>query len=385
MNPMKRIATLALLTASAVAAPAGAQVDRKVPVISQLFHRDEPNAARIGVYLGANDSRDTLGVLVGSTMDGSPASTAGLKEGDRLQSIDGVNLRMSREDAEDESLRGMMGRRLLRELDKKKAGDEVELRVYSGGSTRSVRVKTVAARELTEASTPRALTERLNVERGADRAVLGMAIGGRVTRRDTLGVFVSSVTPDGPAEKAGIVEGDRIARINGVDLRVPPEEAGESELSSARMRRATAELAKLKAGEAATLTVVTGGRSREVTVTPVKAGDIKDNSFQFFYGDGGLQLFGKDGAFFNKDGAFFNKDFNFTPNVRVAPLKIAPRIRAMPELEHLFDNDAFMLRFGDDSDSNLRIRERVREAIERARENAEVIRMRVAPRVTVRS
>ncbi|HKS05525.1 MAG TPA: PDZ domain-containing protein [Gemmatimonadaceae bacterium] len=380
---MKRIATAALLTVTVFAAPAGAQVERKVPIINRIIMKEEPNSARIGVYLGENDNRDTLGVLVGSIMEGSPAATAGLKEGDRIQSIDGVNLRMAREDAEDESLRGMMGRRLIRELDKKKAGDEIELRVYSGGSTRSLRVKTVAARELTQASTPRALTQRFSTERAADRAVLGMALGSRVTKRDTLGVFVASVTPDGPAEKAGIVEGDRIARINGVDLRVPSQEAGESELSSARMRRASTEIAKLKAGEAVTLTVVTGGRSREVTVTPVKASDLKDDAFQFFSGDGALRLF-KDGGLSN-----FEK-LNFTPNVNGAPLKILPRIRAMPELEHLFDGDAFMYRFGDDSDANLRIRERVRDAIERARDASdrardEVVRARIAPRITTRS
>ena len=36
--------------------------------------------------------------------------------------------------------------------------------------------------------------------------------------RDTLGLFVSAVTPGGPAEKAGIEEGHRIAAINGVSL-----------------------------------------------------------------------------------------------------------------------------------------------------------------------
>ena len=37
--------------------------------------------------------------------------------------------------------------------------------------------------------------------------------------RDTLGVFVMSVEDGGPAAKAGIEEGTRIASINGVDVR----------------------------------------------------------------------------------------------------------------------------------------------------------------------
>ena len=73
-----------------------------------------------------------------------------------------------------------------------------------------------------------------------------MTVASTGSARDTLGVFVQSVVHDGPAEKAGIVEGDRIAAINGVSLRVARE------------------VAKLKAGEAAELTVVTVGRSRAV-------------------------------------------------------------------------------------------------------------------------
>src|SRR6202140_3327663 len=53
----------------------------------------------------------------------------------------------------------------------------------------------------------------------AKRAALGLELRTTGTRRYTLGVFVEAVTPKGPAETAGIIEGDRIASINGVDLR----------------------------------------------------------------------------------------------------------------------------------------------------------------------
>src|SRR5258705_5128357 len=53
----------------------------------------------------------------------------------------------------------------------------------------------------------------------AKRAALGLSLRTTGTRRDTLGVFVDAVTPKGPAETAGIIEGDRIAAINGVDVR----------------------------------------------------------------------------------------------------------------------------------------------------------------------
>src|SRR5687768_18296866 len=60
------------------------------------------------------------------------------------------------------------------------------------------------------------------------RAALGLQISSTGTRRDTIGVFVSSVTPKGPAENAGIIEGDRIVSINGVDLRVASADAEDS-------------------------------------------------------------------------------------------------------------------------------------------------------------
>src|SRR5688572_25529404 len=37
------------------------------------------------------------------------------------------------------------------------------------------------------------------------RAAIGVSVQMTGTKRDTLGVFIARVTPDGPAEKAGIV------------------------------------------------------------------------------------------------------------------------------------------------------------------------------------
>src|SRR5215207_5151720 len=47
-----------------------------------------------------------------------------------------------------------------------------------------------------------------------DRAVLGLTPASSAGKRDTLGVMVQSLASGGPAEKAGIEEGDRIASIN---------------------------------------------------------------------------------------------------------------------------------------------------------------------------
>lgn len=280
-----RTTLLAVAALAAISSGLDAQGTRIVAPRALTFG-ENPNAARIGVYLGDNSIRDTLGVLVGSVTPDGPAAKAGIKEGDRIQAVASVNLRMTADDAGDSMLNGMMGRRLTRELDKLKAGDAVDLRVWSDGSTRTVRVTTVAAREL--ASRPVApLRQAFTTARNDDRASLGLSLGGSASRRDTLGVFVMSVTPDGPAERAGIVEGDRIARINSVDLRVPSSEAGDAELAQARTRRLSQELARLSAGDAVTLTVVSGGRSREVRVTTVRASELpRSGGVSYFFRDG---------------------------------------------------------------------------------------------------
>src|SRR5687768_484067 len=58
----------------------------------------------------------------------------------------------------------------------------------------------------------------------ADRAVLGVGTssGGE---RVTLGLLITSLTPGGPAEQAGLEEGNRIAAINGVRLTLSSADA----------------------------------------------------------------------------------------------------------------------------------------------------------------
>ena len=79
-----------------------------------------------------------------------------------------------------------------------------------------------------------------------NRAVIGVAVSSG-TARDTLGVLISHVEPGGPAEKAGLGEGDRIVSINGVSLLLSPSDVGDEDMGSAVSRRLTRELSKLKA------------------------------------------------------------------------------------------------------------------------------------------
>jgi serine protease Do len=239
--------------------------------------RDRP---MLGISTGSSGKRDTLGLLIESVTPGSPADKAGLEEGNRIASVNGVSLKLAREDAGESDMSGTMTNRLIREMRKLKAGDEATLEVWTGGAhTKTVKVKTVASDDLRE---PR--MSRVDME---DRPALGISLGEGGSKRDTLGVFISDVTEGGPAEKAGIVEGDRIASVNGVDLRVPKEDIGDWSVSNARVARLQREIHKLKPGQTVELSVVEGGRARSVKVTLGRAGDLERNAFHFSNGDGG--------------------------------------------------------------------------------------------------
>ncbi|MEA2765180.1 MAG: serine protease Do [Gemmatimonadaceae bacterium] len=108
----------------------------------------------------------------------------------------------------------------------------------------------------------------------AKRAALGIELRATGTRRDTLGVFVDGVTPKGPAEAAGIIEGDRIAAINGVDLRTPVADVEDSYSNEVASHRLTREVQKLTPGSRVTLRVYSGGRFRDVQVVAGKASDL---------------------------------------------------------------------------------------------------------------
>ena len=137
----------------------------------------------------------------------------------------------------------------------------------------------------------------------AKRAALGLELRTTGTRRDTLGVFVEAVTPKGPAEIAGIIEGDRIAAINGMDLRTAAGDTDDSYANGLAAHRLGREVQKLTPGNRVTLRVYSGGRFRDVQVTAGKASDVTRLGGRFnwvpgpdgmmeFNGPGGAMMFG---------------------------------------------------------------------------------------------
>src|SRR5688572_14598723 len=109
----------------------------------------------------------------------------------------------------------------------------------------------------------------------ARRAALGLELRPTGTRRDTLGVFIAAVTPKGPAETAGIIEGDRIAAINGVDLRTAAGDVDDSYNHGLAAHRLTREVQNLTPCGHVTLRAYSGGRFRDVQVTAGRSSDVR--------------------------------------------------------------------------------------------------------------
>lgn len=276
---------------AAVASPCDAQAreEREVRITrapggAMTIVRGGPtDRAVLGVVLAEGSRADTAGVRLERVDADSPAAKAGLKAGDLISEINGVSLKVTREDAEDPALAGLAQRRLQRVMSRAKPGDEVKLQVRSGNATRSVAVKTASMEELER--TAERMEERvimrgpdgMVMERrggGASRGVVGVSIGSAGNARDTLGLFVSSVTSGGAAEKAGIIEGERIAAVNGTDVRVPREDVDDGEAASARVDRFVREIQKTEPGKTVALRVWGNGRYRDVTVTVQKADEL---------------------------------------------------------------------------------------------------------------
>lgn len=281
------LAALALSTAPAAAQDA---TPRPAPRVFRIIERGDANHTVIGVDTRSTGARDTLGLLIDAITPGGPADKAGLEEGDRIAAVNGVSLKLAPADAGQPDMSGLTTRRLVRELQKVKPGDDVSLDVYANGAFRTVKVKTTSARDLEPA--PVRMASRDSIDQ---RAVLGLGLGGGGNARDTLGLLVVSVATNGPADKAGIVEGDRIAAIDGVDVRVPADDDQGGAMLDAKIHRLERAMAGKKSGDAVRLRVYSGGQMKDVTLTAEAAGTVyprqRFGNFNFdFGGDGGMIL-----------------------------------------------------------------------------------------------
>ena len=272
------------------------------------FNTEPAHRAALGVGTTTSGTlRDTLGILITSITKGSPAEKAGLEEGNRISAINGVNLRANAADVEDGDMSSALTRRLTRELSKSKPGDDVELRVYRDGRMQTMKIKTADSDVLFNREDG---IVRVTKEDRENRPALGISVGSTGSRRDTLGVLVMGVADSTPAARAGLEEGNRIAAINGVSLKLAREDAGDRSLSAIKAQRLQREISKLKPGENVTLSVYSNGRFRDVTMKVARAGDLPHSA-------GGFTIIGGDG---------------WAPFAAMAPMPAMPAMPVMPAM-----------------------------------------------------
>jgi S1-C subfamily serine protease len=264
---------------------------------------DEPRAVLGLSTAGSTSARDTLGLLVTSVTSNSPAERAGIQEGDRISSVNGVSLRISPDDAGDFEVSNSMSRRLTRELSKLRPGDDVDLRVYSDGRTRTVRIRTADSDSLYT----RRRVSRAEID---ERPTLGLGIGSTSSRRDTLGVLVMFVDDSGPAARAGIEEGNRIAAIDEIDLRTTRGEAGDEFVGNSKVRRLQREVARLHPGDNVDLRVYANGDFRTMRLRVARAADLPRRRNTFIIGGDGMGMgmgMAPEALRFNVDGAVISE------------------------------------------------------------------------------
>lgn len=260
---------------------------------------DSPRAV-IGVSTsGSTSPRDTLGLLVTSVTPNSPADKAGIQEGDRLATVNGVNLRISSADVGDFEVSSAMSRRLTRELSKLRPGDDVDLRLYSEGRTRTVHLRTADSDSLYS-------SRRLTRSEIDDRATLGFGLAATNSRRDTLGVLVMFVDDSGPAARAGIEEGNRIAAIDDIDLRVGRDDSGDDFIGTSKVRRLQREVQRLHPGDNVDLRIYANGEFRTIRLRAVRAAELPRRHRTFMIGGDGIGMM-PPALPFNIDGALIGE------------------------------------------------------------------------------
>lgn len=126
---------------------------------AQIVSADSDARAMLGIEVSmSGTARDTLGVLVSSVASGSPADRAGIQQRDRIAEVNGMSLRVSREDVGRTEAQELVHRRLTRELGALRPGDAVTMRVFAGARFRIVTVRVEESEDVASRANPEGST-----------------------------------------------------------------------------------------------------------------------------------------------------------------------------------------------------------------------------------
>jgi serine protease Do len=231
---------------TAIYSPSGGSVgigfaipaDTVKSVVSQLREHGEVTRGWIGVQIqpvteeiaSSLGLRRAEGALVDEPQPDGPASRAGIKSGDVIQSVNGAAIKDSRD--------------LAKRIAGLPPGQTATLGIFQNGAEKTVTLQIAKMPDRTTAET------RPNREnRGNPQLGLTLAPAASVAGQGAPGVIVTDVEPDGPAAERGVHAGDIILEVSGKAVN-NPSDVRES-LDAARSSGKQAVLMRIKSGDTA--------------------------------------------------------------------------------------------------------------------------------------
>jgi len=160
----------------------------------------------IGLYIqdineslaSAMNLKSREGALIGDVAEDGPAQKAGLKQGDVIVSLDGQPVKNSTE--------------LRNDIASRKPGSKVDVKVLRDGKEKDFNVKLA---ELPADKVAKDVENKLEDKFGFSVAPFDANLAAKYNLNRSLeGVVITSVVGGGPAERAGLQEGDLIVEIN---------------------------------------------------------------------------------------------------------------------------------------------------------------------------
>lgn len=235
-----------------------------------------------GLGISVAGGTDQDGAVVMDVQPGSPAAKAGIRPGDRILAIGEQEVASPAD--------------LSAEIGKHQVGDQVDVRVSRDGSEQNLQA-TLAARsslatpqeeapsippdegesDVPMADQPGSQSDQAAAppRRGRQLAPPSGWLGVMLQDGDDEGAEITQLFPDGPADRAGLRQGDRILKIGDHDV--------------ASVEEAVEQFTRMKPGERVKLTIAdSNGGQREVTV---RLGD-RQRAFEQQYGGFGQEFRG---------------------------------------------------------------------------------------------
>jgi serine protease Do len=208
-------------------------------VVAQLKDKGHVTRGWLGVQIQpvTSDIADSLGLkkaagaMVDEPQSGSPAAKAGIKSGDVITAVNGVQVKDARE--------------LARTIGMMAPDSSVKLDIVRNGEPRTI---TATLTEVPNEQQAKADSDSAQPTSGVPHLGLQVAPASEVSGAGEKGVVVTAVDPDGPAAEQGILTGNVILEVGGKAV------AGADDVRNA-LREAKSQgkhqvLMRLKMGEA---------------------------------------------------------------------------------------------------------------------------------------